>query len=297
MKILSCSFKHLQFPFLLSLCLYLESLIKRYFFNNNKPKSNLLFPILSSFSLLFFIFPENIYVYLNPNKKVAQQEDIGQFYFHRFTRIKSSQLDRRVKLIQALILLLLGLLTGLIHSISFRFILLNSFGNVTTLPLFCLFVTWVLHYLAFKHPLFRHHITALVIMVVNISIYYIHSFESINENINLLFNNWAFFWGLLSLNVLGISLREVIEKYLMEIHFITLTFILLVEGFISLILYVIFFLIIQITPCSETPRFFNDLCLNGKWEFLKEDIVLLFNYSSIDTLYIWGLVLDRKSVV
>lgn len=105
--------------------------------------------------------------------------------------------------------------------------------------------------------------------------------------------NWEYFLSSLTLNVLSISTREAIEKYLMDILYISSAFLLLFEGLISLALFIIFFIIMQLIPCSpnQNPKVFEELCFNAKWELLKKNFMFLFNFSSIETLYIWGFVL------
>lgn len=132
----------------------------------------------------------------------------------------------------------------------------------------------------------------MFIFGIDIAIYYSIRFLEIFQEISTKYEPSYGFILLTLAYIIPTSIREVLEKYIMQTYYLTSSIILLIEGIFVLIVFLLYFGIVQLIPCSNLNPLFKNICDLSQWVIVKEDFLMNFTYSNISTLFAWAYIIS-----
>lgn len=271
MKLISFSFLHWQYPLLLSILSFFQICFAYAILMANKNELNGMFIcLLNAFCSLVFIIFEFIACFINRKKT---RPSINKIMLNPPTLLVKPKRTINFKLI---FLYALISVISIVPNTLYSFYLYNQLTYFSCSQAFIgIIFTCIFSCFFFKKRLFKHHILSLAIILIIIIGYFLvlHS-----EAEKMIQNSYGHFWeflGLTTLYVASESLREVSEKNMMEIHFVSHFLLLFSEGIISSIIIISFSIGLDNFECDKTQNQFSSfLCRNLKW---KEFVVLFRN--------------------
>lgn len=283
MKLISFTYNYWQYPFFMSFFQFVQTFTGLYY----KPNSLILTPILSALSHMLAFFQEDIklfYEIRHFQKKYQKNKEKSSNITHILFAFSTIKLKNQNTMKISLLLLTLGLVNIFPHSLYMIYASIQPLGSFQS----CinLFFTSIFCYSILKTKLYIHHYIAMFIFIIDISLYLGIRIDHINELLFDNFKGWGIFILISLFYIIPTSFREVLEKYLMQTFFISSSLILIFEGVFLLIVFILYFVIIQCVQCNNLS-FLSTLCIKSQWTMVKKDIVFYFNYSSILTLFVW----------
>lgn len=299
MAVIEFSFDNLLYVFLYALS-NIGQMQCRYF---TQIYPQMIFIFLDSISLLLIVIIENISIKINKSNislsKHNSQERAMFFRRKVITMLQVTDAEKRKS--DYLIMLYstaLSVLTSFISSMSYIIFRMLVAGYSGSYFVFNLLFTWLLLWLWSNRKIFRHHVFALSLMLIGLIMAILINLDNFH-NFYILFDKQYWKLGLTLIGViLSISTREVIEKYALDILYITHYRLLFYEGIGSFCFNCLLFGILQLIPCKPYNSFISlkSFCMFSKFKQLKPFALFFFNYSSTAALWGWLFCLFTASM-
>lgn len=282
------SLKHWQFPFSMSAFYFAQI----YCGVQLEFTSNILIPIINSFSLLFAVFLENIHLILTKDTFDIHHQIKRQNFTKssKIFRIESDILKK--KKISYASYALLGIISSFEIGLMYEFAFLQTYGFSSSQSLLSIIVIWSASKFFSKNKLYSHQILSLCLIALDIIVFYCLDFNNLTFSIELIFKTYIRFFVFFFVYIIASPVKELLEHHMMIIDYISPFRLLFFEGASSLFLFMLYFGIINFVPCKNaTGGFFNDLCYFSQWGIFKKDFVDTFSYISKFTAYAWGYII------
>lgn len=255
----------------------------------------IIFMFLDSLSLLVLVYLEIISAYLTDNNIKTSRTSSRLLYFKtkRISILKAQERELIMRNKTIVLFIVVSLLTSLISALNYIIFFCLFIGFSGSFCFFNIVITWLLLFWYSKTKMHRHHFIALIILLTTIIISIVSNLQMF-ELIAIIFGNVWQFIACILLIIISLSSREVFEKYIIEVLYISHFKILFYEGVGSLIVNFVVFGVMQIFQCIKREDDYISLitfCSNGKAKTLTEYTYLLFNNGTIDTFHAWLYVI------
>lgn len=245
-------------------------------------RTNISLSFLHSLVLILFIIPEILLYCLTKKEQYSESITRSSAIIRKklFRQIPAQHNKHyREKIV---FLFLLGVLASLLPLFEF-FINYWEYISLYNPNMILNFIfTWAFSFIFFRIPMHIHQIISLIIMIIMRVIFCIiyQDIFVLIAQINSL--GWGYYLMQLLAFIITISSREVLEKYLIDLCFMSSFMILFIEGCVSLCINIALFFSLQATDCSKMKyNIIKELCENSTWSNLKAQFSTIFNQSEL----------------
>lgn len=253
---------------------------------------NLSISFLHSFVLILFIIPEIILYFVTRKENLIKIDSSRISIIPKKKQFSIIPAKHNKHLAQKIIFLfLLGILATLNPLLEYYFAYWEYFSLYHPFIVFNLIFTWLFSFAFFRTSIYRHHIFALILMII-MRITFCAIYNEIFLTLISVFSiRWDYYITLGLLFVVLISLREVLEKYLMDVCYMSQFLILFIEGCISLCANIVLYFALQTVDYSQLHYLFlKDLCESCTWPILKMVLITVFSETGLIICFICVMV-------
>lgn len=298
MKCLSFSFKHWQYPFVLSFLTFFQICLGFCLIRSFKTRNGMIVSMLNSLSSILLIILELIsYLLTHRDKKVILLDQTRRSKYIATTHLFFPIVEVPEKRMNSLLIFSLTILAlqSIFPNMFIMICIYNTLTFFTNLYIFFgIIFTWAISYFLMKGKLYKHQYISLSIILLDLIAYFIVMFEDIGSMIDDLYINIGLFILFFLLYTVPSATRESIEKYVMQIHFMSPFLLLFTEGVISIILLILISLSIPESLCDQLylseAFFYSDICYSSRWKTVIKEIKLFFKLKTVPWLLLIGYI-------
>lgn len=256
--------------------------------------------LFSSLSMSYSVILEDISLFINEKECTSDRNSsIGKlltlFNKKKFAFIQAENREKAKLKCYAISISILTILTALNISLSYLLFLCLFTGFSGVICIFNNLITWVYLFFWAKRKIYRHYILAFTLLVCALTASFIFDGWLLSLLIRYFGSKWLLL-GFFILTALTTASREVLEKYLLDVLYMSSSRLLFYEGIGTLIATLLVFTILQFIPCvlDEDAPVINitSFCLSSKAKVVGMSMLHLFSFISLDTLYIWIYIIS-----